>query len=515
MSKNFKKELDSYMSNIKPSEKLINDTISLLEQEQYNLNNQKIKHNQNKLLYLLSSNNFKRYSALTFTILLSIFAVKLWSNSSTNDIPILPIKNDTIITNTEITSYDNNFAYTTTNSTSYLSSYDDFITNDTSTYTYTDTLTSVNTKTITTSNTITTIIPYTNQNTTFTSMKQSNNTETDAPTDNHYNISNNDVTLSNETISSNNDNNCKTNISTSNTLTSTNRPSITDIIPIITTKPLTEKVTTMSQNTLVSDITETPHTTNNIVLSTTSKNPPTNDITTLSSTSDSHYENITSSQIDNNANMTVLTTTSIVTTSSYMFTNCTPVTTTNIDGTYIPVTSTINNSNNSNGSGMDSETTSPSIKDYSIRNISGTDYNDTHPLVAIRFFFKNDINGYYYDDTLNINKILEHFPHSDYIPNNDCIITLSKNSSYCDAVLIYNCTFSELNNFILDFYKTITSEENEFAMPIVGESFIDYDNIITDNLDTSLVLAKLKLDNISLIDPRITVALNRISYLNQ
>ncbi len=107
-NKSFQAEYKGYMNSIKPSQELIEKTLMLAHQEQANLQRAKVQSNYKTLNRL----NFKKYTALACTLIFAIFAVKLWSDQSREDIPSLPV--ETTISNEYTNIYQDNTTPTET-----------------------------------------------------------------------------------------------------------------------------------------------------------------------------------------------------------------------------------------------------------------------------------------------------------------------------------------------------------------------------------------------------------------
>jgi hypothetical protein len=86
------------MSSVKPSRELIDKTILLAHQEQVSLQRAKVQKST-KTLYNL---NFKKYTALACTLIFAIFAVKLWSDQSKEQIPSKPAETTTDVPYTSV-----------------------------------------------------------------------------------------------------------------------------------------------------------------------------------------------------------------------------------------------------------------------------------------------------------------------------------------------------------------------------------------------------------------------------
>ncbi|MGN1411945.1 MAG: hypothetical protein ACI4WH_05475 [Oscillospiraceae bacterium] len=552
--KSFKNEFNSYMKGIKPSDKLINDTLLLLQQEQQKLDCQKVKSKQNRILLLLTKPNFRRYGALACTVLLSLFAVKLYSSVSIEELPT-QIDTSTSVTTTELTTSNSNDSLEFTKFStdiSYLTGDDDLNISDTnlissyesdiSSSLQTDTQ-KVSVTSTTSSGLVTITVPSTNQTEVARFDTSSNygtsisitNTEDDVI---HTTISNTYDTDSSFTSQSSIDSNVtkptmttKPLITTISSNISTTKPLITSTISsnISTTKPL---ITTTTSS--VIDIDDEPSistskppiiTTIPSLVTTTITTNEGQDIscTTVQEPTDGDF--VTTTNLENETDNSIgagqggnsnalITTTSVENTIEY------PCTTG--DDIPVPVTSSNNTTSQTSYSVSSSKITTiqPSqpagepdeyytpidINDFGFGSVQ------TYPFTAVRFLLKNDDNGYYHDGYVDIIRILQNFPHTEYIPFVGSIVTLGTYDDYCDILIIYDCTYNELCSFIDEFYRTITVDtKNELITPLICESFsISGDQTIED---TQYILDYLIVDDISLNDGLITDVTKKLQYL--
>lgn len=237
------------MKNIKPSQDLIDKTIKLAHEEQQRLNESKEKKDT-RLIYNLT---FKKYSTLAFTMLLAVFAVKLWSGLSLNEIPSIEVTDTTTTSETtESISTDDNIDNNITSSNQI-----DTITNITSIYSEStqviDTLTYLSNEYI---NNVSTVpnIDYTTESVTnneefitttvpdnIINITDNQHTNTTVPNDNNIFDSSNKVTINIGTTTS-------VPVSSSTTITTTTKKDSNITTTFITTNSTTKNTTTIVSN---------------------------------------------------------------------------------------------------------------------------------------------------------------------------------------------------------------------------------------------------------------------------
>lgn len=555
--KSFKDEFNSYMKDIKPSDKLINDTILLLQQEQQRLDSQKKKSKQTRMLSLLATPTLRRYGAFACTVLLSLFAVKLYSSVSIEE---LPTKIDTVTTttttelttiqnddNSDFTMFSTDTSYLTesnslnTTKTDFISSYEDELSPP-----FEDNTQSISvTSNMSTSGISTITVPSVSQTEVDnTSTNYDNSISMTTIEDGFLHTPDNDITNNTmtliPTITSNVNHSTVTDVS-SNVPTVTTRPIITTTKPdvpisgtsITTTKPPIVTTTDLDINVTNNSsdenipctttasvtidgnptITTTPKTDNSLPVISSSTVDPNGQGGNASCGGENGSQESANGACGGSSDEPIEPEQPCTTTMEYPDTaTTTEMTSAVYDTSQTSYPCTISSSKITTY--KPSEPASDPDEYYTPLDISNFGYSSSYPYTAIRFLLKNDANGYYYNGYLDIIRILQNFPLTEYIPSVGSIVNLGTYDDYCDILIIYDCNYSELCRFSDEFYKTIitdTNIKNELITPLICESFpLPSEHGIED---TQYILDYLIVDNISLNDSIITNVTKKLEYL--
>lgn len=519
--KKFQEDFNAYMVNVKPSDKLVSDTIAMLHKEQQRLNVEKSVSKESRLNAFLANPMFRRYSALACTVLLSIFAVKLYNSTIDDKVPVAPIENPVVTTTVEETTSplddynttDNLLEVTSiTSGTSYLNSYDDYVTttntlkiDDNSSVTSTVGVSIMDVATTTTTpskfefvngTTTTTSIDYNN----VTSMWAGGGVMTTTPTETYTHTS--------TFTSTANDNNITTNASTTKPTTSESVSVTTNT----TANNITNTTTSASSSTSTSvSTTTTKATTTTPELTTTNAKPITTSVEFTNT-----EENVTTSE----EYVTVTTTFAIDMEPSASEPNepingLAPSIVTTIYTTTVTTTTTQDDFIDEVIPSPDESTSSTNTT--TLRNLN-SDYTcnslesmQRYPYTAVRFLLKNSQNGYYHDGKLDMDRLLNSSPFCTFIPNEDSVFTISQTDDYCDVVIFYSLYYDLIDQNVNMFANVSPTpvSESELIVPLICESF---STLYSD--DVGYTLETLKIDNLSLKYLPIKWRINQISYLN-
>lgn len=425
------------MKNIKPSQDLIDKTIKLAHEEQQRLNESKEKKDT-RLIYNL---NFKKYSALAFTMLLAVFAVKLWSGLSLNEIPSIEVTDTTTTSETtESISTDDNIDNNTTSSNQI-----DNITDVTSIYSEStqviDTLTYPSSEYI---NNISTVpsIDYTTESVTnneefitttvpddIINPTDNQHTNTTVPSDNNIFDSSNKVTINTGTTTS-------VPVSSFTTMTTKKDNNITTTFTTMMTNSTTKNTTTIISNN--ADVSNNA----NAEASNSINNSETDESMDCATTT------IPAIEVTTNVEPNI---------PDYEPGEATlPVTTYDSNGEEgdIPVTATSNIANSDVSSGGNGDI------DVTITNTTEEEtMTSSYPYLVFKVELYNIYNGFYYNGVLYTGRIKERLSFGDAITYGTSIGTTS--SGNCEYILFldYYKLSNILGNKSIAEYTTYITEE--------------------------------------------------------
>lgn len=474
--KNFKSEYDSYMKNIKPSADLIQKTVKLANEEQErlrksketsslkilfslnfrkfatlartlvlaifadklwkNINKQPISTDDNLMTENTTTENhnslkFRRFTALACTLVFAIFAVKLWKDIDKQSIPVDPnpmtetttenyMESDTTTVSTSVQSnfgtWDDTITFDSLNSSIYVTSNDDSISSGTHSNGTSTVYNNENTYT-------TTSVPYDNVTSSMDTSNNNDSTSSDVTQNNSIGRHTDNIAFSSVTES---------NVTTTNSITITTTTNIIDDV-ITSTSPDTEFgnegvfITTMSTTTKAQANATTSYDTN------------------MGMSTNPEYTNTTQySSINLETTTAVMETTSIHMDSTTQKEDFVGEPSIDID---LPVVETTTY--------LETITLETTTFDD---NITSPNEFATRQYMAIRVTLINKQDGFYEDGTIYRDRIMNYLTYGSELT---CVIPLGKTVNQdCDCILVFD--YQNMEEKYSTYYYDIANDLNNY-----------------------------------------------------